>query len=344
MLAAVGGIGFALAGSLAALLASRALVGAAAGCFIPAARAIVASVDPDRSGANLGRLARVDLAGFATGPIIGGVLFGLVGLRGTFLFFAIVAAVAFALLAPRPLPALPTSAESSRPSLVAPSPPPRGRGDAARAGAVPAGGGLRLDVGPLPDGPRRLEPGDRPHLRPLRAAVRRPDARLRVAWPTASATCASRSTAWPSSCRSPRSTACSARCPSSWCYPWSRPSPRPPPCPPPRPRWPKPARPAAPPRARAWPPPRSWPAPPPRRSIAAPIYEEFGPTALFAATAGVMGFLAATALVLNIAADRADVRQGRVSSGARRSSPCPGRRRRTSSRGRWTCPRRPGAR
>jgi MFS family permease len=118
VLAAVGGVGFALAGTLAALVASRALVGAAAGCFIPAARAIVASVDPERSGENLGRLARVDLAGFATGPIIGSVLFGVIGLRGTFLFFAVVAAVAFVLLAPRPLPVLATTAESSRPSLV----------------------------------------------------------------------------------------------------------------------------------------------------------------------------------------------------------------------------------
>ena len=42
----------------------------------------------------------------------------MVGLRGTFVFFAIVAAAALLLLAPRPLPSLPTSAESSRPSLV----------------------------------------------------------------------------------------------------------------------------------------------------------------------------------------------------------------------------------
>jgi MFS family permease len=100
------------------LLLSRALVGAAAGCFIPAARAIAASIDPARAGENLGRLARVDLAGFATGPIIGSLLFEVVGLRGTFVFFAVVAAAALLLLAPRPLPSLPTTAESSRPSLV----------------------------------------------------------------------------------------------------------------------------------------------------------------------------------------------------------------------------------
>ena len=117
-LAAIGGVGFAIAQSLPMLLASRALIGAAAGCFIPAARAIAASIDPARAGENLGRLARVDLAGFATGPIIGSLLFEVVGLRGTFVFFAVVAAAALVLLAPRPLPSLPTSAESSRPSLV----------------------------------------------------------------------------------------------------------------------------------------------------------------------------------------------------------------------------------
>src|SRR5262245_20652487 len=117
VLSAVGGIGFALADSLAALLVSRALIGGAAGCFLPAARAIVAGFDPPRAGENLGRLARVDLAGFSSGPIIGGVLFDIVGLRGTFVFFAVVAAAAFVVLAPRQLPTLPSSAESSRPSL-----------------------------------------------------------------------------------------------------------------------------------------------------------------------------------------------------------------------------------
>ena len=116
-LSAIGGIGFALAQSLAALLLSRALIGAAAGCFLPAARAIVAGFDPARAGENLGRLARVDLAGFSSGPIIGGVLFTIVGLRGTFVFFAVVAAVALVVLAPRQLPTLATSSESSRPSI-----------------------------------------------------------------------------------------------------------------------------------------------------------------------------------------------------------------------------------
>ena len=105
-----------MAHSLAALLVSRALIGAAAGCFLPAARAIVAGFDPARAGENLGRLARVDLAGFSSGPIIGGVLFSIVGLRGTFVFFAVVAAVALVVLAPRPLPTLATAASRPGPA------------------------------------------------------------------------------------------------------------------------------------------------------------------------------------------------------------------------------------
>src|SRR5262249_29374422 len=111
VLSAVGGIGFAMADSLATLLASRALIGAAAGFSPPGARAMVPGFAPPRAGENLGRLARVDLAGFSSGPIIGGVLFNIVGLQGTFVFFAVVAAVAFVVLAPRQLPSLPTSAE-----------------------------------------------------------------------------------------------------------------------------------------------------------------------------------------------------------------------------------------
>jgi predicted MFS family arabinose efflux permease len=116
-LAVVGSTAFAFGSTLLALLGSRALVGAAAGCFIPAARAIAAGSRPDGAGESLGRLAQADLAGFATGPIIGGLLVGPLGLRSTFLFFALVAAVALVLLAPRTMPTLPTTAESSRPSL-----------------------------------------------------------------------------------------------------------------------------------------------------------------------------------------------------------------------------------
>jgi predicted MFS family arabinose efflux permease len=115
--AVVGSTAFAFGTTLLELLGARALIGAAAGCFIPAARAIAAGSRPDAAGESLGRLAQAELAGFATGPIIGGILVGPLGLRSTFLFFGVVAAVAMLLLAPRSMPTLPTTAESSRPSL-----------------------------------------------------------------------------------------------------------------------------------------------------------------------------------------------------------------------------------
>jgi MFS family permease len=117
-LAVVGSTVFAYGTDLAVLLLARALIGAADGCFIPAARAIVAGSDPARAGERLGRLARVDLAGFVTGPIIGSALVGPLGLRNTFLAFAVLALLALIGLAPRHVPALPTTVESSRPSLV----------------------------------------------------------------------------------------------------------------------------------------------------------------------------------------------------------------------------------
>jgi predicted MFS family arabinose efflux permease len=117
-LAVVGSTVFAYGTDLAVLLLARALIGAADGCFIPAARAIVAGSDPARAGERLGRLARVDLAGFVTGPIIGSVLVGPLGLRNTFLAFAVLALLALIGLAPRDVPPLPTTLESSRPSLV----------------------------------------------------------------------------------------------------------------------------------------------------------------------------------------------------------------------------------
>jgi predicted MFS family arabinose efflux permease len=116
-LAAVGSTAFAFGSTLLELLGARALVGAAAGCFIPAARAIASASRPAAAGASLGRLAQAELAGFATGPIIGAVLVGPLGLEATFVFFAVVAVVALVALAPRAMPALPTTAESSRPSL-----------------------------------------------------------------------------------------------------------------------------------------------------------------------------------------------------------------------------------
>ena len=92
-LAVVGSIAFALSGSLLTLVASRCVVGLSNSLFMPAARAIAVSVSPGHVAQRLGTMSGVELAGFVTGPVIGGFL-----VAGA---FALVAAL---MLAPRPLP------------------------------------------------------------------------------------------------------------------------------------------------------------------------------------------------------------------------------------------------
>jgi predicted MFS family arabinose efflux permease len=116
--AVAGGVIFAAGSTVAVLVLARSLAGASIGCFTPAARAIVASLEPQRSGEHLGRLAAAELGGFTVGPVVGGALVGPFGVRVPFLVFAALAALAFLLLAPRRVPALPTGAESARPSLA----------------------------------------------------------------------------------------------------------------------------------------------------------------------------------------------------------------------------------
>jgi MFS family permease len=118
LLAVLGGLLFAWGSAIAVLVLARSLSGASVGCFTPAARAIVASVERGRSGEHLGRLASAELAGFTMGPVVGGALVGPFGLRTPFLLFSALAGVAFVLVAPRPVPSLPTGAESSRPSMA----------------------------------------------------------------------------------------------------------------------------------------------------------------------------------------------------------------------------------
>jgi predicted MFS family arabinose efflux permease len=117
-LAVGGGVVFAAGSSVVVLVVARSLAGASIGCFTPAARAIVATLDPERAGEQLGRLAAVELGGFTVGPVVGGALVGPFGVRVPFLVFAVLAAIALVLLAPRRVPALATGAESARPSLA----------------------------------------------------------------------------------------------------------------------------------------------------------------------------------------------------------------------------------
>lgn len=103
-LAVAGSIAFAYSTSLPLLVASRAVVGLSNSLFLPAARAIAASIDPGQVARRLGTLSGVELAGFVTGPVVGGVLVDPFGLRVPFLVAGSVALVGLVLLAPRDLP------------------------------------------------------------------------------------------------------------------------------------------------------------------------------------------------------------------------------------------------
>ncbi|HEX9258138.1 MAG TPA: MFS transporter [Acidimicrobiales bacterium] len=112
-----GGLLFAASSSLTPIVIARALGGFSAGCFIPAARAMAASVDRDHVAHHLGRLASFELVGFVIGPVVGAALSGPLGLRWPFVVFAGLALAALVALAGRRLPSLPTGEASSRPSL-----------------------------------------------------------------------------------------------------------------------------------------------------------------------------------------------------------------------------------
>ena len=90
IVAALGTIWFAVASSVWELIAARALTGLGFGAFAPAARAVVANVDPDRSGERLGRLAAIETSGFVTGPVIGAALNQIWGLDAPFIFLSAV--------------------------------------------------------------------------------------------------------------------------------------------------------------------------------------------------------------------------------------------------------------
>lgn len=98
LLSVVGNLVFATGGGLAQFALGRALVGAAFGCFAPAARALVASLAADHAALRLGRISAAELAGFAVGPAVGGALAGPLGLRWPFVVFGCSALVAFVLI------------------------------------------------------------------------------------------------------------------------------------------------------------------------------------------------------------------------------------------------------
>ncbi len=114
ILAVIGNIVFALGSSLVVFVLARAIAGSASGCFLPPARALIASLDSERVSERLGALGGIELAGFVTGPVIGGLLVGPFGLRVPFLVFACSALIATAIVSTQHLPTLARAAGSQR--------------------------------------------------------------------------------------------------------------------------------------------------------------------------------------------------------------------------------------
>ncbi len=103
-LSAVSLVLFALSSELWQFTAARALSGLAIGCYTPATRSIVARLDADNVGRNLGRLASTELGGFVAGPVVGAALASAFNLDAPFWALAAVVAVVFVALARRSIP------------------------------------------------------------------------------------------------------------------------------------------------------------------------------------------------------------------------------------------------
>jgi len=83
-------LGSALATQFWAFLVARLLLGLGSGAVGPAIRRVVITRDPSAVGANLGRLASFDVAGFLLGPLVAAVVAQLFGIRAPFIFLAFV--------------------------------------------------------------------------------------------------------------------------------------------------------------------------------------------------------------------------------------------------------------
>ncbi len=103
-MAVVGSVMFALSSTLIMLVVSRAVVGFSNSLFLPASRAITISISDDDVAKRLGTISGVELAGFVTGPVIGGLLVDPFGLKVPFLVTGAFALVGLLMLAPRELP------------------------------------------------------------------------------------------------------------------------------------------------------------------------------------------------------------------------------------------------
>lgn len=82
-----------VATELWAFIAARAIFGLADGAFFPSARRIAVTARPDHPGAELGALMGAALAGFLSGPLVGGLLAEGFGLQVAFIAPAVVLAL-----------------------------------------------------------------------------------------------------------------------------------------------------------------------------------------------------------------------------------------------------------
>jgi MFS family permease len=94
--AAAAMIGTSVADHFWTFLLSRILLGLGSGAVAPAIRRIVIADSTERLGANLGRLASFELAGFVLGPVLAAVIAQFLGIRAPFIFLAALFAVALA--------------------------------------------------------------------------------------------------------------------------------------------------------------------------------------------------------------------------------------------------------
>src|SRR3954452_4969023 len=97
VLAMLAMVGSAVATQFWAFLLARLLLGLGSGAVGPSVRRIVITRDRDAVGANLGRLAAFDVAGFMLGPLVAAVVAQAFGIRAPFLLLAVVFVAVLAL-------------------------------------------------------------------------------------------------------------------------------------------------------------------------------------------------------------------------------------------------------
>ncbi len=114
VLTLVGNALFAAGSSLIVLIVARLFAGAGSGLFLPPARALIASLDDQGVSERLGAMGGVALAGFVTGPVIGGFLVGPLGLRWPFIIFSISALISLVIVSTQRLPLLIPSTHPQR--------------------------------------------------------------------------------------------------------------------------------------------------------------------------------------------------------------------------------------